>query len=633
MSTTAETAAVGPAASPPGQGPAPTSLLAPFGVRAFRWLEGTAVFSNIGIWILSLVSGFIMESLTKVPVLVTLAAAMTSITGLLSASLSGAAADARDRRAILLLAKLILLSSALFLVLVSAAGALTPATLLIGLAGVGIASGTSSPSWWNTVSSLVPSSLVPVALSIDSFQWNIGQVLGPILGGYILHTAKATVLFATCAVLVIPLIGFLFVWRGRSELALSTPGAAAAERLFGAISAGWRFFYYTPGLRTIAARTGLYVFPAAALGALLPLVSAHYLHASAFVYGLYLALGGVGALLAALVLPRLNGALHLDVLIGLATAANALAVGALAFEPTPFVAVPALLLAGGCWVWVTTVLTIATRNSAPTWVRTRALASYYLVQQAPYALGGVAFGVVDSLLPLRLTLGIDAALFLPGLLLISRLGLPVVDTEGLRIISLPGVVAGDHVDPDDGPVMILVEYLLDEDDVEDFLAEMAELRLVRRRLGATRWGVYEDVIEHGLFVETFLVSSWEQYLRSREHYTAADAAVEAAAERFHRGPGAPHVTRLVHPDTPEAAQARSSWRRELAHRLVDPLGDGRGWGRAGTSRSEDPDDEHMGWVARGGRRLLLGEDRGAPRLGEDRDGRRREVDREGGSEP
>jgi hypothetical protein len=539
--------------------------------RAFRWLEATAIFSNTSVWILSLVSGFVMETMTRVPVLVTLATAMTSLTALASASVSGAAADIRDRRLVLLLAKSILFSSALLLTLVALLGALTPATLLVGLAGVGISMGTSAPSWWSTVTSLVPQRLVPVALSIDSFQWNIGQVAGPILGGVVLHSGDTAALFGMCSLLLVPLLGFLAVWRGRSELRLSTPGSGAAEKTLGAISAGWRFFYYTPALRSIAARTMLYVTPAVALAALLPLLATRYLHATALSYGLYLALSGLGALLASVVLPRLHGALHLDVLVALATLVNALAVALLTLFPHVYVAVPALIVTGAAWVWVTTVLTIATRDRAPEWVRARLLAIYYLVQQAPYALGGIAFGAIATFLPLRTTLLIDAALFLPGVLLIPRFGLPVVDRRSQQMIVRPTITAGSHVDPEDGPVLVLLEYQLREQDVEEFLSVMSQLRLIRRRLGASHWGIYEDVTEHGRFVETFIVPSWERYLRQREHYTEADEAIEQAARSFHQGPGGPHVTRFVHPDTAEAARSRSSWRREMARLIADPF--------------------------------------------------------------
>jgi MFS family permease len=582
--------------------------------RAFRWLEATAVLANTSVWILSLVSGFVMTGLTRAPVLVTLAAAITSLTGLVSASVSGAVADARDRRLVLLVAKTLLFASAAFLATVSLAGALTPGTLLVGLAGVGLSLGTSSPSWWATVSSLVPPRLVPVALSLDSFQWNVGQVLGPLVGGYMLRVGHTGGLFLLCAVLIVPLLGFLAVWRGRSELRLSSPASEMAEKTLGAISAGWRYFYYTPRLRAIAARTLLYVAPAAALSALLPLVATRELHAGALSYGLYLAAGGLGAMAASMTLPRLHGMLHLDVLVALATLADAVAVASLAALPRPPVAVAAIFVTGAAWAWVTTALTIGTRDSAPEWVRTRLLAIYFLVQQAPYAAGGIVVGVVATFLPLRPTLLLDAALFLPGVLLIPRYGLPVVDRASQQLVVRPALVVGEHVDPEDGPVLVLIEYRLDEQDVEDFLAAMAELRLVRRRLGATRWGIYEDVVEHGRFVETFLVPSWERYLRQREHYTAADAAVEQRARSYHRGPEPPRVTRLVHPDTEEAARARSSWRREMARLIAEPFlepsaapklapwrlfspgrsgsggeGEGGGGGRAGVPGKEPPD--------------------------------------------
>lgn len=549
-----------------------TSLLAPLRSRAFRWLEGTGVFANTGVWMVTLVGGFIMERLTTSPILVTLAAAMIPFAGVLSVVVSGAVADSRDRRAVLLLAKMLLAASVAFLVIVSSAHALSPATLLIGLAGMGLANGTSSPSWWTTVASLVPPDVVPVAMSVDSFQWNIGQVVGPVLGGAVLRSAGTTVFFAMCAAVMLPLVGFLVVWRGRGDLRLSTPGGTAAESLVGAISSGWRYFANTPGLRAIAARTALFVTPAVALGTLLPLFAAHYLHTSAFGYGIFLAFSGAGALLAALLLPRLQGSLHLDAIVGLATIVNALAVTTLVIWPTRWAAAPVLAVTGGSWVWATVAFIIAARQVTPEWVQARSMSLFYVVLQGPFVVGGLAFGVLDTFLPLRTTLLIAAVAFVPGILVIPRFGLPVVDRSSLRLVGSPSLTVGDHVHPNDGPVMILVEYLLVEEDVDDFLATMAELRIVRRRLGGTRWGVFEDVTEHGKFFETFLVPSWHGYLLQRDHYSQADTEVEARAFAFHRGVAEPRTTRLVHPDTVEAARARSAWRREMLRLLTERSG-------------------------------------------------------------
>ena len=261
--------------------------------------------------------------------------------------------------------------------------------------------------------------------------------------------------------------------------------------------------------------------------------------------------------------------LHLDAIVAAATLANALALVALVLWPTRWAAGPVLVVTGASWVWATVGFVIAARQVTPEWVQTRSLSLFYVVLQGPFVLGGLGFGVIDTFLPLRETLLVAAFTLVPGILLIPRYRLPVVDRSSLQLVASPALAIGEHVHPDDGPVLILIEYRVDGEDVDDFLASMAELRIVRRRLGGTRWGVYQDVTAHGKFFETFLVPSWNGYLLQRDHYTKADREVEARAFAFHRGPDPPRITRLVHPDTVEAARARSAWRREML-RLLRP---------------------------------------------------------------
>jgi hypothetical protein len=224
-------------------------------------------------------------------------------------------------------------------------------------------------------------------------------------------------------------------------------------------------------------------------------------------------------------------------------------------------------------VWSTVSFIIAARQVTPDWVQTRSLSLFYVVLQGPFVIGGIGFGIIDSFLPLRETLLVAAFAFIPGVLAIPRFLLPVVDRSSLQLVASPSLAIGEHVRPDDGPVLILVEYVLDGDDVDDFLAAMANLRIVRRRLGGTRWGVFQDVTTFGKFFETFLVPSWQGYLLQREHYTKGDKEVEDRAFAFHRGPGEPAITRLVHPEAVEAARARSAWRAEMLRLLRLQWGD------------------------------------------------------------
>ena len=206
-----------------------TELFAPLRSRAFRWLEGTALFASTGVWMITLVGGYIMERLTTSPVLVTLAAAMGPLAGICAVVFSGAAADSRDRRGVLLLAKILLIGSVAFLVVMSSSQLLTPATLRHracrhgdrqrNLLAVVVDDGRQPRS----------PDLVPIALSLDSFQWNIGQVIGPVLGGAVLRGAGTTVFFALCAAVMVPHVCFFVLVAGPGRPALVFPSGVGCR--------------------------------------------------------------------------------------------------------------------------------------------------------------------------------------------------------------------------------------------------------------------------------------------------------------------------------------------------------------------------------------------------------------------
>ena len=49
---------------------------------------------------------------------------------------------------------------------------------------------------------------------------------------------------------------------------------------------------------------------------------------------------------------------------------------------------------------------------------------------------------------------------------------------------------------------------------------------IRRRDGASRWGIYRDVESANRFTETFIVTSWAEHLRQHERMTQADRELE-----------------------------------------------------------------------------------------------------------
>jgi hypothetical protein len=87
-------------------------------------------------------------------------------------------------------------------------------------------------------------------------------------------------------------------------------------------------------------------------------------------------------------------------------------------------------------------------------------------------------------------------------------------------------------EPDDGPVLVTVEYKIDPVNAQEFLEAIHKYQRILRRDGATRWGVYYDSESPGIYLETFLVDSWAEHQRQHDRFTIADRTVEDQVFRF-----------------------------------------------------------------------------------------------------
>ncbi|MBL8442541.1 MAG: MFS transporter, partial [Zoogloeaceae bacterium] len=99
--------------------------------------------------------------------------------------------------------------------------------------------------------------------------------------------------------------------------------------------------------------------------------------------------------------------------------------------------------------------------------------------------------------------------------------------------------------PDEGPVMVTIEYLIDLEQAEDFNAVMQETRRARLRLGAVSWGLFRDTTQPGRYIEYFVDENWVEHQRRFERFTAADVGLRARRQAFHKGDEAPVVRRYV----------------------------------------------------------------------------------------
>ena len=507
----------------------------------FRSLWVATLVSNVGGWMYSAASGWLMTTLNPSPLMVSLVQVATSLPLFLFALPAGALADMLDkRRLILVLEILTTLFSAVFALLLTL-HAVGPALLLLFTFLVGTLGALETPAWQAIVSQLVPAPALSSAIAINSLGVNISRVIGPAITGVIIAGLGIAAPFWLDAFSNAGVIGVIYRWRPPPRATLRT---LPAESLTGATRAGLRYARYNGPLRaTLARALGFFLF-ASAYWALLPLVARSQLQGGPALYGTLLAAIGAGAVGGALFLPRMQARLGADGVVVLGEAGTAAALVLFGLAHQPWVAVLACLLAGVSWIAVLAVLNVSAQTVLPDWVRGRGLAVYVTVFFGALTIGSALWGFAAE------RLGLPAAHFLAGggafiaLWVTRRWPLqsgPAADLTPSMHWPEPVLAAG--VDQDAGPVLVTIEYHVAAENREAFLAALVPLCHERRRDGAYDWNVFEDTTHPERMIETFLTDSWLDHLRQHQRVTRADRAHEERVQRLAREP--PRITHYI----------------------------------------------------------------------------------------
>lgn len=110
--------------------------------------------------------------------------------------------------------------------------------------------------------------------------------------------------------------------------------------------------------------------------------------------------------------------------------------------------------------------------------------------------------------------------------------------------------------PDEGPVLVVVEYQIDPSRAEEFARAMHDFERIRRRTGAMSWGLFHDVAESGRYVETFTIESWIEHLWQHERPTLEDRAIQERILAFQLNGTVPKVSHFI------AARFHGNMRRD-----------------------------------------------------------------------
>ena len=535
--------------------PASNSGFAPLRLPLFRdrWIAST--ISSVGTWMQDTAGTWLMTALTTSPLLIALMQTAASLPVLILGLLAGATADIFDRRRLLIFWQIWMLGSVAVLAFLTFIGHISPWSLLGFTFLLNIGSAMNNPAWQAIVPELVPRELIPDTVSLNAASNNLARAVGPALGGIMVAAFTRTLtgaswVFSLNAVSFAGVIWVLVRWKRQPLFKSALP----AERIAGSIRSGLRYVRYSPTLQSSLLRAFTFTFFVAAIWSLLALVARRDLaHGKgALGYGLLNGALGLGALVAATQLPRLRRTFSADRMIAVATVWQALTLVTLALVHTPWIVMPVLVASGFAWTSTMSQLNVSVQLSVPEWVKARALGTYLMTFQGGLALGSIVWGFIAEHTSTEVGLLSAGAGLLVTLPVVYRFHIlqgelpdntPYVSRRPApELTAIPGTIS----DPNEGPVRITVDYHIPLSRYTEFTHAIHALREVRLRDGAIRWGIYREASDPEHLIESFVMESWLDYLRSRERITADDAATRSRVFAMHEGPDLPKISHQIY---------------------------------------------------------------------------------------
>lgn len=512
----------------------------------FRMLWIATLASNIGTWMHEVGAGWLMTSLTTNPTWVALVQATTSLSICLLAIPAGALADIIDRRRYLIVLQTIMLITAAILAVVTFIGDMKPQWLLLLTFCLGAGAALSLPTWQAIIPEIVSTKDLYSAIILNGVAFNISRAIGPACAGLIIAAAGPGAVFAINAISFFGIIFALKRWKR-----LPSDSALPAERLFGAIRAGFRYVRGTPTLHHVMLKSCAFFIFASSAWALLPLVARFELGCGPLGYGFLLACLGIGAVIGAFAIMDLQRLFNTDQLILAGAMGFCITIFLLAFFENYIIACIAMILGGIAWLSINSTLNTIAQQSVASWVRARALSVYLMIFYGSMALGSVLWGWVATRYSISFSLKIAGFGILISNLITYHFRLkdsqildytPTKDSPAPKGEVLPK--------SEQGPIMVTIEYTVSPENADAFRVAMQDLRQIRLREGAFFWSLFHDIEKHKKFVECFMMESWLEHLRYHERISISDRRIQAKILTFHELEQRPKVHHFVAYDLP-----------------------------------------------------------------------------------
>jgi predicted MFS family arabinose efflux permease len=265
-----------------------------FEYRDFRLLWFGACTSSIGTWMQAVAQNWLVLEITNSPFLLGLDSFLGQIPIFLFSLIGGVVADRADRRKLLVGSQLVQMSCAFLLASLFALSTVKVWYILSLSFVVGLAQAFGGPAYQALIPTLVAPKDLANAIALNSIQFNLARVIGPMLGGIALTSMGAAWCFTFNGISFVAVIISLLLLPVR-PLAAKTGASVLTS-----IKEGLNFIDRQEGMSPLIAIAFLMTMLGVPIMVFLPVVVRDVFHMGAKIFTLMLCISGGGAVVGAL---------------------------------------------------------------------------------------------------------------------------------------------------------------------------------------------------------------------------------------------------------------------------------------------------------------------------------------------
>jgi hypothetical protein len=375
------------------------------------------------------------------------------------------------------------------------------------------------------MSGLVSRSELPDALTLSALASNLGRVIGPIVGGFIVAAiAPWAVFFLNSASFIGMMIVLSRLPSKPNVTSHQQQSSLPPENIIRAIRFQIRYIRHSQAAHVLILRAGLFALCSSALLSLLPLIAKHELGLDSTGFGLLLGSYGVGAIIGGIViLPRLRPKASVETLITLSIALLAIVTFVMGYIRIFEIACLVMGLGGIAYITILSKFYTIGLKSAPKWIGARVLAVYLLILNGGLVVGSILWGAVANTFGIPITLSVASLALGATIIFRKRYSTTLFD-------DLDFTPASDHwsippqssIDPSqvDNQTLITIEYnKIDPKLSEEFQRSLNELGRMLKTEGMAYWELFQDPADSGHYMEIRIADTWTDHMRQHQRVT------------------------------------------------------------------------------------------------------------------